>query len=79
MLVKDKIVLITGATKGIGFATAKLFAKEGAQLFINGRDQNALDLVVEELALTSIHKINTLCFDVSDSEQVEDGFQKLFK
>jgi len=79
MLVKDKIVLITGATKGIGFATAKLLAKEGAQLFINGRDQSELDRVAKELASTSIHKINTLCFDVSDSEQVKDGFQKIFK
>ena len=35
---KDKVTLITGASSGIGAATAVLFAKLGAQLALNGRD-----------------------------------------
>jgi 3-oxoacyl-[acyl-carrier protein] reductase len=79
MLFKDKLVLITGATKGIGFATAKAFVEEGAKVFINGRNQSALDKVANKLNSLKKHKVSTLCFDVSDPEQVKVGFQLLFK
>jgi len=79
MLLEDKLILITGATKGIGLATAKKFVQEGAQVFINGRNQSVLDKISDELSALSKHKVSTLCFDVSDSEQVKSGFQLLFK
>lgn len=46
---KDKIAVVTGGSTGIGFATAKLFADEGARVFITGRNQSALDRAVEEI------------------------------
>ena len=79
MLLEDKLVLITGAAKGIGFATAKAFVQEGAKVFINGRNQSALDKVANKLNSLAKHKVSTLCFDVSDPEQVKGGFQLLFK
>src|ERR1700674_1511005 len=49
---KDKIALITGGTEGIGLATAKLFVKEGAYVFITGRRQKELDEAVRQSAAT---------------------------
>jgi NAD(P)-dependent dehydrogenase (short-subunit alcohol dehydrogenase family) len=44
-----KVVVITGGTEGIGLATAKLFVKEGAYVFITGRRQKELDEVIRNL------------------------------
>ena len=49
MSLLGKVALITGATSGIGLATARLFAKEGARVMATGRNQDALDTLCAEL------------------------------
>lgn len=44
-----KTAVITGGNSGIGLATAKLFAQEGAQVFITGRRQEALTTALKEI------------------------------
>jgi NAD(P)-dependent dehydrogenase (short-subunit alcohol dehydrogenase family) len=44
-----KIAVVTGGTTGIGFASAKRFAAEGARVFITGRRQAALDKAVADI------------------------------
>src|SRR6201996_2145911 len=43
---QGKVAVITGGTQGIGVATAKLFASEGAHVFITGRRQKELEEAV---------------------------------
>jgi NAD(P)-dependent dehydrogenase (short-subunit alcohol dehydrogenase family) len=45
----NKVVVVTGGTSGIGLATAKAFASEGASVFVTGRRQAALDAAVEAI------------------------------
>jgi len=45
----NKVVVVTGGTSGIGLATAKAFAAEGASVFITGRRQDALDAAVTQI------------------------------
>ena len=49
LTLQNKIAVITGGSSGIGLATAKRFAGEGAFVFITGRRQAELDAAVKEI------------------------------
>src|SRR5665213_1366131 len=74
---KCMIALITGATAGIGKASAEIFAKNGYDLIITGRRSERLQKLAQEL--TSIYKIkvHTLCFDVRKLDEVKTNIASL--
>jgi NADP-dependent 3-hydroxy acid dehydrogenase YdfG len=49
MRLKDKVALITGATGGMGSASARLFAREGAAVAVAARHQDQGDALVKEI------------------------------
>lgn len=64
----NKTILITGATSGIGKASAELLGANGHKLIITGRREDRLLELKESLShLTEVH---TLCFDVRDKENI---------
>lgn len=71
----QRTVFITGATSGIGKATAELLASKGYALIICGRRQERLQAIQQELSVkTNVHN---LCFDVSDKYAVKHAIESL--
>lgn len=66
-----KTVLITGATSGIGEATAIKFAESTCRLIITGRRKDRLNELTEHLVQEYGIDVLPLCFDVRDIRQVE--------
>jgi NAD(P)-dependent dehydrogenase (short-subunit alcohol dehydrogenase family) len=53
-LLKDKVAIVTGASRGIGRSIAEVFVREGAQVVICGRKQETLDQVAKEIGAKAI-------------------------
>lgn len=70
---ENKVVLITGASSGIGESCARKFAAEGCRLILAARRKNRLDLLAEELETETC----TIELDVRDSEAVETAMTGL--
>jgi len=76
---QGKIVYITGAASGIGLATAKLFAENGASLFLVDLDQETLVSEVEKLREQFKTGIAFQVVDVTAEKEVEKSFEYLTK
>lgn len=73
----SKTALITGATSGIGKATAELFATNGIHLILCGRRQERLDELTSKLGKkTSVHTLN---FDIRDKKAVSNAINTIPK
>lgn len=70
MRLKDKVAIITGSSRGIGKATALLFAKEGCKVVVNSRNFAQADEVTKEI-INSGGEAITCQADVSKEEEVD--------
>lgn len=71
------IALITGATAGIGKASAEIFAKNGYDLIITGRRNERLQNITEELKNKYKVKVHTLSFDIRNAGEVKSNLASL--
>lgn len=69
MIFQGKKVFITGGSKGLGKAMARRFVAEGANVAVNGRSQETLDILKEDLPED---RLLTFCADITDYQAMED-------
>ncbi|MGL5980575.1 MAG: SDR family oxidoreductase [Phocaeicola sp.] len=74
---KNKIVLITGASAGIGEGCAHKFAKEGARILLNARSVDKLEALKEELEASYKAEVYLVPFDVRNRSAMVEALQGL--
>ena len=72
---KDKVVMITGSTGGVGESLVKAFAAEGCKLAISSTKQEKLDKLVPTIDIDP-DKLLTFVVDVTKEEQIKDMIEK---
>ena len=72
----NKVVMITGATSGIGMACARKFAENGDRLILTGRNESRLADIKKELVAQGADVL-TLVFDVRDREKASQAVKTL--
>ena len=71
-MLKNKKILITGATGGIGKAIAFLFTKNNAELFLTGRNKKKLDKLKSQILRLYKVKISIYVFDISNYDLIDE-------
>ncbi len=74
MIFKDKTVIITGGSEGVGAAAARLFADAGANLLLVARGKKKLEAIADELR--EVTRVEIFAMDVSDADACVDLFKK---
>jgi NAD(P)-dependent dehydrogenase (short-subunit alcohol dehydrogenase family) len=76
MSIKDRVAIITGAGRGVGRATAQLFAREGAKVVVFSRTRSHLQETASEIMRQGGHVL-AIVGDVSCEEDVDSLFQQV--
>jgi NAD(P)-dependent dehydrogenase (short-subunit alcohol dehydrogenase family) len=76
--ISNKTALITGSTAGIGYAIAKSLAKEGATVYINGRNEKRVEIATDKLiAETGNPNIKGIAADFANLKQINNLINQL--
>ncbi|MCI8327777.1 MAG: SDR family oxidoreductase [Lachnospiraceae bacterium] len=68
---KDKVILVTGSTKGLGKAIGEVAAQEGAIPVFTGRSEKLLEELVKEMQEKYRPEISGICIDISKKEDLK--------
>ena len=73
-----RVALVTGASRGLGWAVAEALAGHGAEVVLSSRDQGALDAHAASLTAAG-HKAEALAFDVSDRDAATEAVEEVVR
>ncbi|MED1745813.1 SDR family NAD(P)-dependent oxidoreductase [Brevibacillus borstelensis] len=76
-LLHDKVILVTGASKGIGRQIAATFATNGSHLVINGRNEESLTMLQQELMERYSVQVMVAPYDVRDKDKMKETFTRI--
>lgn len=80
MRLKDKVAIITGGSRGIGFATVKAFLKEGATVILTASRKETAEAAVQKLkAEFPDSSIDGISPDLGNLESVQEAFKKVIE
>ena len=75
--IKNKSVLVSAGSKGLGKATAKAFALEGCRVAICGRNEETLSETAKEISEVSKSDIHSIVCDLTDGESILKMFKEI--
>lgn len=78
-MLQEKLAIITGASRGIGFAIAELFAKNGCRLILCGRNEDVLRERSEYLNKQYNVESHSVSFDISEYQDIKEKFREIYK
>jgi 3-oxoacyl-[acyl-carrier protein] reductase len=73
----EKVVLVTGSSRGIGNTIARTFSACGAHVVLNGRDLNTVKAAEKEMRADGLDSIMSVSADVGNRREVESMFKKI--
>lgn len=79
MMLKDSVCLITGTNRGIGASLLEIFAREGAIVYANSRDEGSLDQVSDKLSRQYHTTIYPVYFDIRDTIKIKEVMVRIQK
>lgn len=80
MNLQGKVALVTGSTRGIGWASARLLAQHGATVLLNGQaNSDQLKARIQEIKTTCGAEADGFAFDVGSAEAVKECYAVIFK
>ncbi len=76
-MLKGKVAIITGGTRGIGYETSKLFAQNGAQVILFGSREETVNKALEELKKDNISNVEGYYPNLNNYEEIENLFTSI--
>jgi len=73
----DKVILITGGSKGIGLGIATVLKKEGAKVMITGRNQDSINNAIKDLEKINTGEVSGIVSDVRDFHSEKSAVDKI--